>query len=205
MPESSMPLVGPGRQRFTQPGRARRTRAGHWWIVLAFVAVGAALAHDWRELAPDTFETRELEAALTATEALQGGIALEEVPPLEDDAWAFEWWRWFSAAVGLDDREGADAALAALAAAGFPHDADDVLAAWRDVIEHLVTAADAGRLQGVDLDDLEAAFAGTAPAADPVRLSYLASIAGEPPADAALAPYLARFEALLAAARGMAP
>jgi hypothetical protein len=42
-------------------------------------------------------------------------------------------------------------------------------------------------------------------AEDPVRLSFLASIAGEPPPGPALAPFVARVEALLAAARGRAP
>ncbi|MFU8890021.1 MAG: hypothetical protein ACNA8N_15610 [Trueperaceae bacterium] len=204
MPGDSTNETGPPRERAARS--ARTLRALRAWAAAALLAAaGAAAAHDWSELAPDTFEARELESALTAAEALQAGIAPEEAPPLEADAWAFEWWRWFAAAIGLDDREGADAARAALAEAGFPDDGDDPLAAWRDVVEHLVTAADAVRLQGVDMGELEAAFAGTAPAADPVRLSYLASIANEAPADAALAPYLVRFEALLAAARGSAP
>jgi hypothetical protein len=187
----------------TDLGRPRPPRAGRTMVALALLAVSAAAAHEWSDLVPGSFETRELEAALTATEALQSSF--DAAPPLASDAWAFEWWRWFAAAAGLDDRAGVGAVEAALAEAGFPHDFDTAVPAWRDVIEHLVTAVDAGRLGETDLDVLEAAFDGTVPAEDPVRLSYLASLAGEPAPDAALAPFVERFEALVAAARGTAP
>jgi hypothetical protein len=184
------------------PGRPRALRAGRGWVAIVLLVSAAALAHDWSDLTPASFETRELEAALAATEALQSSF--EAPPPLAPDAWAFEWWRWFAAAAGLDDVDGVTALTSALAEAGFPHAGEDAVPAWRDVMEHLVMAADADRLRGVDLDALEAAFDGTVPAADPVRLSYLASLAGEPAPDAVLAPFLARFDALVAAARGVA-
>ena len=173
------------------------------WVASVFIA-GAAWAHDWRELAPGSFEAAELGAALAAAEALQAEIDPDGALALPADAWAFEWWRWFGVAVGLGDSAGTAALASALAASGFPHDGDEAVTAWREVMEHLVAAADAGRLRAVDPAELEAAFDGTGPVEDAVRLSHLAAIAGEPPPDAALEPFLARFEALLAAARGLA-
>ena len=184
---------------------ARRGHVRRWLIAVALVAAGAVFAHQWDELLPASFEFQELEAALVATEAVQAVIDVDTAPPLAADAWAFEWWRWFGAAAVLDDRVGLDALGAALADAGFPHAGQAAVPAWREVMEHLVTAADAHRLSGVDLDELEAAFAGTVPFEDPVRLSYLASLAGQPAPAAGVAPFVVRFEALVAAARAVAP
>lgn len=165
-------------------------------------ATSVAWAHDWSELTV-AYETGEMEAALTATHAVQATLEPNGVP-LPHDAWAIDWWRWFARAAQLDERQGQQALREALASAQFPYPPEDAIGAWRDLLEHLVTASD-GRRAAARLPPADALFeadSAEAGAADLVRASYLASLQGTP-ADAIPEALIARLDALVAAARAL--
>jgi hypothetical protein len=169
-------------------------------LLVLLVAASPVWAHDWSELTL-AYEADEMDTALSATEAVQAALAPHGVPPLPDDAWAVDWWRWFARAARLDERQGQEALREALAAAGFPHAPGDAIAAWRDLLEHLVAASDARRAAAAPppSDELFEAEPSDAEAADLVRASYVASLQGT--ASEALPEALrARLDALVAAA-----
>ena len=169
-----------------------------------FFAFGAAtpgFAHGWPELSL-AYETGEIEAALSATEAVQASLEAHEAPLLRDDAWTYDWWRWFTLAAQLHERQGQGALREALASAGFPHAPGDAVAAWRDILEHLVTVSDAQRAAAAPIppDEVFEADPAGANADDLVRSSYLASLQGTP-TDGVPDTVLVRLDALVAAVR----
>lgn len=166
-----------------------------------FGAASMSFAHEWSELSI-AYVTGEIEAAVSATEAVQAALEANEVPPLSGDAWTYDWWRWFILAAQLHERQGQEVLREALAAAGFPHGSDDAVAAWRDVLEHLVAVSDARRAAEVPTppDAVFEADPAGANAADLVRSSYLASLQGTP-TDGVPGPILVRLDALVDAAR----
>ncbi len=158
-------------------------------------------AHSWSELTL-AYETGEMDAALSATEAVQASFDAGEVLSLQEDAWALDWWRWFALAAQIDESQGEEALREALASADFPHAPGDAVAAWRDILEHLVAVSDARRVAAAPMpsDEIFEADPAGADAADLVRLSYLASLQGMSTGGVP-GTLLVRFDALIDAAR----
>jgi uncharacterized protein (DUF3084 family) len=77
------------------------------------------------------------------------------------------------------------AGLLAVVATALAHDRGEAVPAWRDVMEHLVTAADAGRAaaEAPPSDESFASEPTSGPGPGRLRSSYVASLLGPPPAD----------------------
>ena len=170
-------------------------------LLFLLAAASTAWAHDWSELTL-SYETGEMDAALTATEAIQAALEADVVPPLPGDTWAVDWWRWFTRAALLDERQGQEALREALAAAGFPHAPGDAVSSWRDLLEHLVVASDAHRAAAAPppSDEMFETEPSDVDAADLVRESYVASLQGTP-SEAIPETLIARLDALVTAAK----